>query len=163
VQEADEDRYADEFLRAHDAMTAAGFEHYEVSNFARPGLRSRHNASYWLGVPYLGLGPAAHGYDGVTRRWNEASYVDWVRRVAGGVDPVAGTELLDEASRSAEAVYLGLRTSEGLPLGSDELARVQPWIDAGWADWDGCRLRLTATGWLRLDALAADLTVVRSR
>jgi oxygen-independent coproporphyrinogen-3 oxidase len=163
VAEADEDRYADEFLLAHETMTRAGFEHYEVSNFARPGARSRHNSSYWRGVPYVGLGPSAHGFDAVTRRWNAASYVDWVRRVSRGEDPVAGDEHLENAERSAEAVYLGLRTVEGLPLDEPELPRVQPWIDAGWAVVDGARLRLTAAGWLRLDTLAADLTVVRSR
>jgi len=162
VAEADEDRYADEFLRAHDAMGAAGFEHYEVSNFARPGLRSRHNSSYWRGVPYIGLGPAAHGFDGVTRRWNVASYVDWTRRVAERCDPRAGEEQLTPADRIAEQVYLGLRTTDGLALERGEEARVGRWIDEGWATLDAGRLRLTAAGWLRLDALAADLTVVRS-
>jgi oxygen-independent coproporphyrinogen-3 oxidase len=89
--------------------------------------------------------------------------VDWARRVSRGEDPVAGDERLEAAERTAEAVYLGLRTVDGLQLGQSELSRVQPWIDAGWAVLDGARLRLTAAGWLRLDALAADLTVVRSR
>jgi oxygen-independent coproporphyrinogen-3 oxidase len=163
VEEADEDRYADEFLRAHEAMTAAGFEHYEVSNFGLPGHRSRHNSSYWQGVPYVGLGPSAHGFDGVTRRWNEASYVDWVRRAADGHDPVAGSERLDAGQRAAEDVYLGLRTTDGLVVSGSELERASRWIEAGWATWSEARLRLTATGWLRLDALAADLTVLRSR
>ena len=163
VEEADEDRYADEFLYAHRTMVDAGFEHYEVSSFARPGRRSRHNASYWQGVPYLGLGPSAHGFDGVTRRWNAASYVEWERRVASGTDPIAGAEIIGPGERTAEDVYLGLRTTEGLALAADELDRVGRWIDAGWATWDGERLRLTATGWLRLDALAADLTASRSR
>jgi oxygen-independent coproporphyrinogen-3 oxidase len=163
VTEADEDRYADEFMRAHETMRGAGFEHYEVSNFGRPGRRSRHNSSYWQGVPYVGLGPAAHGFDGVTRRWNAASYTEWVRMLAAGEDPAAGDETLTPADRVAETVYLGLRTTDGLALEPDEESRVRAWIDAGWAGLDGDRLRLTATGWLRLDALAADLTVLRSR
>jgi oxygen-independent coproporphyrinogen III oxidase len=162
VEEADEDRYAEEFLRAHDAMSAAGFEHYEVSNFARPGRRARHNSSYWRGVPYVGLGPSAHEFDGVTRRWNEPSYAGWLRRLATDVDPIEGSERLEEASRAAEAVYLGLRTTDGLRIDADERERVGRWVDAGWATLDGDRLRLTPLGWLRLDALAADLTAVRS-
>ncbi|AHG91007.1 oxygen-independent coproporphyrinogen III oxidase [Gemmatirosa kalamazoonensis] len=163
VAEADEDRYADEFLRAHETMGAAGFEHYEVSNFGRPGRRSRHNSSYWRGVPYVGLGPAAHGFDGGVRRWNAAAYAEWVRQLETGCDPVAGQEQLQPADRAAESVYLGLRTTDGLVLEPGEAARVAPWIDQGWATLDGARLRLTAAGWLRLDALAADLTVLRSR
>jgi oxygen-independent coproporphyrinogen-3 oxidase len=163
VSEADEDRYADEFIMAHDRATAAGYEHYEVSNFSRPGERSRHNSSYWSGVPYLGLGPSAHGFDGVTRRWNEPSYAAWLDQVSRGGDPVAGDERLTDDNRSAEGVYLGLRTSDGLLLHEGEIPIVRPWIDAGWATRVGDRLRLEAAGWLRLDALAAALTVHRSR
>jgi oxygen-independent coproporphyrinogen-3 oxidase len=116
VTEADEERYADEFLHAHAALTASGFEHYEVSNFARPGHRARHNSAYWSGVPYLGFGPAAHGFDGRERRWNVSAYAGWVRTLAQGGDPVAGREALDADMRAAEAVYLGLRTTDGLAL-----------------------------------------------
>ena len=163
VTEADEDRYAEEFLRAHAAMGAAGLEHYEVSSFARPGRRSRHNASYWSGVPYLGLGPSAHGFDGTARRWNVASWVAWSRALADGTDPVAGSERIDEGARTAESVYLGLRTREGLAIRPDELERVARWTEAGWGAVADGRLRLSPLGWLRLDALAADLTVARSR
>ncbi len=163
VTEADEDRYADEFLAAHDLLGAAGFEHYEVSNFARPGRRARHNSAYWRGVPYLGLGPSAHGFDGERRRWNVSAYAEWARTLAAGGDPMGGDELVDGDARVAEAVYLGLRTRDGLCLLPGEAERAERWVSAGWAELDGGRLRLTATGWLRLDALAADLTVLRSR
>lgn len=163
VTAAGEDRYADEFLAAHMLLTAAGFEHYEVSNFARPGRRARHNSAYWCGVSYLGIGPSAHGFDGERRRWNASAYADWVRRLGAGCDPVAGDETLDAAARIAEAVYLGLRTSDGLALAPGEAERVRRWVDVGWGDLDGDRLRLTAAGWLRLDSLAADLTSFRSR
>jgi oxygen-independent coproporphyrinogen-3 oxidase len=163
VHEADEDRYADEFLAAHELLGAAGFEHYEVSNFARPGRRARHNSAYWRGVPYLGLGPSAHGFDGQRRRWNASAYAEWVRTLADRRDPMAGDEPLDRDARAAEAVYLGLRTCDGLALLPGEADRAFRWVDAGWADLVGDRLRLTATGWLRLDALAADLTAFRSR
>jgi oxygen-independent coproporphyrinogen-3 oxidase len=163
VTEADEERYAAEFLHAHEALAAAGFEHYEVSNFARPGRRARHNSAYWSGAPYLGLGPAAHGFDGVERRWNVSAYASWVRAVAEGRDPADGRETLDDGMREAEAVYLGLRTQDGLVLAPGDGTRAARWEAAGWAERLDGRLRLTAPGWLRLDALAADLTMARSR
>jgi oxygen-independent coproporphyrinogen-3 oxidase len=163
VREADEDRYADEFTAAHALLTAAGYEHYEVSNFARPGRRARHNSAYWRGVPYLGLGPSAHGFDGRRRRWNASAYAEWARTVARGQDPMAGDEAIDGDAAAAEMVYLGLRTRDGLVLAPGEAERAGRWVDAGWGELDGDRLRLTAAGWLRLDSLAADLTAFRSR
>ncbi|NCW45784.1 MAG: coproporphyrinogen III oxidase family protein, partial [Gemmatimonadaceae bacterium] len=165
-READEERYEREFLLAHDMLGSAGFEHYEVSNFARPGKRARHNSAYWLGVPYLGLGPSAHGFDGDTRRWNIEAFAAWERTVGTLTDPVGGEEALTDENRIAEAVYLGLRTSDGLLLEAGEYSRVLPWQDAGWITVqespDGPRAVCTARGWLRLDALAADLTAFRS-
>jgi oxygen-independent coproporphyrinogen-3 oxidase len=163
VREADEDRYADEFTAAHALLTAAGYEHYEVSNFARPGRRARHNSAYWRGVPYLGLGPSAHGFDGRRRRWNASAYAEWARTVSAGRDPMAGDEAIDGDAAAAEMVYLGLRTRDGLVLAPGEAERAGRWVDAGWGELDGDRLRLTAAGWLRLDSLAADLTAFRSR
>lgn len=164
LQEAPEDRYEHEFLYAHDALAAAGFDHYEISNFARPGSHSRHNSGYWIRAPYAGVGPSAHGFDGAVRRWNVPAYVEWLKRLASGLDPTSGSELLSENDRIAEEVYLGLRTRRGLVLGGKELARARQWVDAGWAElMDGSRLVLTPSGWLRVDALAAGLTLLRSR
>jgi oxygen-independent coproporphyrinogen-3 oxidase len=163
VAEAPEERYEAEFLRAHDVMTAAGFEHYEVSNFARPGRRSRHNWAYWSGAAYAGVGPAAHGFDGVQRRWNVGPYEQWRRRLSRGDDPVAGTEVLTEENRVTERVYLGLRTAAGLRLCGGEVTSVRAWVQAGWATVeDGARLVLRPAGWLRLDALTQSLTAARS-
>ena len=163
AEEAPEERYESEFLAAHERLTRAGFEHYEVSNYALRGRRARHNSSYWTGAPYAGLGPSAHEYDGDARRWNVAPYAEWVRRLAGAHDPVDGRETLTEENRIAERVYLGLRTTDGLETSDEEAARVGAWVRAGWATLEGRRLRLTPLGWLRLDALAADLTTHRSR
>ena len=175
---AADERYEADFLHAHGAMEAAGLEHYEVSNFGRPGARSRHNSAYWRHVPYAGLGPGAHelaldaGAAGerVTRlrRWNERAYASWVARLSRGDDPMAGSETLTPENEAAEEVYLGLRTLEGLSLQGDEPSRVAPWLAAGWATLEtdasqgAAVLRLTPLGWLRLDALAASLTNVRS-
>lgn len=162
VREAGEERYAAEFLEADRVLTESGFEHYEVSNFGRPGFRSVHNSSYWKRVPYLGLGPSAHGFDGTRRRWNHSALVDWERALASGADPVAGSEMLTEEERAAEEVYLGLRTIDGLAIRQNESETVTPWIDAGWGRLNADRLVLTSSGWLRLDSIAASLTSVRS-
>ena len=157
VAEAPEERYERDFLEAHSRLSDAGFEHYEVSNYAKPGRRARHNSAYWRGVPYLGLGPSAHGFDGVERRWNVAAYAEWLRQVQAGRDPVEGREVLAGDQAAAERVYLGLRTVDGLELTPAESGKVGPWIAAGWATLEGSRLRLTPQGWLRLDALVAQL------
>jgi oxygen-independent coproporphyrinogen III oxidase len=159
-----EEGYEEEFLAAHELLSAAGLEHYEVSNYGRPGFRSRHNSSYWAGVPYVGLGPSAHGFDGEVRRWNARHYAAWRDQLAEGRDPLDGEERLTADNRIAEQVYLGLRSDGGLQVDAREEALVTPWQRAGWTTLgaDG-RLRCTAAGWLRLDSLAAALTHHRSR
>jgi oxygen-independent coproporphyrinogen III oxidase len=164
VNEAGEDVYESEFLLAHEIAVAAGYEHYEVSNFARPGARSRHNTSYWSGVAYAGLGPAAHEFDGeTTRRWNAPEYTTWLRTLRVGGDPGAGEERLTADNRLAERTYLELRTADGALLDPTDETLVNTWVKQGWARRDAGRLRLTPRGWLRLDSLAADLTYARSR
>ena len=165
--EAPEDRYEREFLLAHDLLRAAGYEQYEVSNFARPGHRARHNSAYWRGVPYLGLGPSAHGFDGHARRWNLEAFTAWERALGTLTDPIGGEEFLTGENRVAEQVYLGLRTIDGLTVSAAEVTHVSAWRDAGWVEVipspGGARLVCTPQGWLRLDSLAADLTAFRSR
>ncbi len=163
VSPALEDRYEVEYLRAHDRLRASGFDHYEVSNFSQPGRRAVHNSAYWSGAAYLGLGPGAHGFDGRRRRWNPDAYVEWLRRVEAGSDPVEGSEELTAENRVAEEVYLGLRTDRGLTVRQNELKTVTSWIEQGWGSLQDSVLRLTALGWLRLDSLATTLTALRSR
>ena len=155
---AGEDTYAEEFLLAHATAEAAGFEHYEVSNFARTGRRSRHNSAYWTGAQYLGIGPSAHSFDGERRSWNVSPYAAWVSRLAGGSSPEEGGEILSASNRSAESIYLGLRTAEGYRAEAADLDIARSWAGAGWAAIDDERVRLTPEGWLRLDSLAAGLT-----
>lgn len=161
--EAPEESYEAEFLEAHGRLTTAGFEHYEVSNFARPGMRSRHNSSYWTGAAYAALGPSAHSFDGSVRSWNVAAYPEWERRLCAGETVVAGSETLTEENRLSERVYLGLRTTDGLRATDAEIELARPWLDAGWATLVNRTIVLTATGFLRLDALAASLTLAGSR
>ena len=163
VHEADEERYEGEFLEADRLLTGAGFEHYEVSNYARPSRRALHNAAYWRRVPYIGFGPSAHSFDGTERRWNAREYVAWRDRIVSGQDPVEGTESLEPASVAIEEAYLGLRTLEGIPVSAANASDVDRWTDRGWAVVADYKARLTPAGWLRLDALVTGLTNVRSR
>jgi oxygen-independent coproporphyrinogen-3 oxidase len=162
--EQPEEGYEREYLLAHRLLTSAGFEHYEVSNYARPGRRAVHNSAYWDAVPYVGLGPAAHEFDGASRRWTARAYAEWLHRIIAGNDPIEGSESLTAENRVAEGVYLGLRSDLGLPLRDDERPIVAKWVEAGWVNLssEGI-LRCTADGWLRLDSLAAALTHHRSR
>jgi oxygen-independent coproporphyrinogen III oxidase len=159
VQRSDDSRYEQEFLSATVRASAAGYEHYEVSNFALPGHGAAHNRSYWRSVPYLGFGPSAHGFDGHERRWNQSAYAAWRDEVSTGRDPVAGRETIGEPERALERLYLGLRTTAGLEVTAGEESLTRSWVSAGWATLAGGRLVLTPTGWLRLDALVSALAL----
>ncbi|MCC6931148.1 MAG: radical SAM family heme chaperone HemW [Gemmatimonadaceae bacterium] len=163
VHDASEERYEADFLLAHQLLAAAGYLHYEVSNWGAPGLESRHNSSYWRGVPYLGLGPAAHGFDGDTRRWNVRDFVPWRTTAMVQRDPIGGSETLTAEQRALEEVYVGLRTLQGVPMLEGDEPLVSRWIAEGWGELREQRLVLTPHGWLRLDAIVAALTEHRSR
>jgi oxygen-independent coproporphyrinogen-3 oxidase len=158
VARAGEERYAADYLAAHEALAAAGFEFYELSNAARAARFSRHNAAYWLGEAYLGLGPAAHAFVAGERSWNVPAWEAYRRAVHAGHTPVADRERLDETRARLEATYLGLRTANGLPVAAIGEDRAVAWCERGWALRRGERVTLTAQGWLVLDALVLDLT-----
>jgi oxygen-independent coproporphyrinogen-3 oxidase len=98
-----------------DKLTAAGYEHYEISNFARPSFRSRHNSSYWTGVPYIGLGAAAHSFDGHLRSWNVSDIRQYIAAVNRD-ERLNEEEELSATDFYNERVMLGLRTCEGVDL-----------------------------------------------
>jgi oxygen-independent coproporphyrinogen-3 oxidase len=159
-QGVDEELYRDEFLEAAETLTREGFEHYEVSNFARPGLASRHNGAYWTGEAYLGLGNGAHSYAPPVRRWNLRSWEAYRAKATAGERPEEGRELLDGDALRLERIWLGLRTSAGLAmegLGEGAKGLVAEWVRDGRAVRAGARVRLTAAGWLLLDRLAVEL------
>ena len=153
--------YESEFLAAHQILQRAGYRHYEVSNYARPGCESRHNTAYWTGAAYLGLGPSAHSFDGSTRSWNESAWAKYRKLVESGTLPQAGVEELTPEQVELEEIYLGLRRDTGIPTGK---------LPAGTATWlrdllgkrfavsSHGSLRLTAAGWLRLDEVVTLLT-----
>jgi oxygen-independent coproporphyrinogen-3 oxidase len=153
----DEESYASEFLRAHQALTQRGYEHYEVSNAALPGHRARHNSAYWRRAPFIGLGPSAHSGFANERRWNLRDWAAYDRTVRAGASPGAGRELLDSRAIELEELYLGLRTIDGLRFDRLPSDTVENWRFAGWATCRDGVLQLTPEGWLRLDALVASV------
>ena len=146
-----------------DRLTAAGYEHYEISNFAKPGFRSRHNSSYWTDVPYIGLGAAAHSYDRQQRRWNIDDINTYIKGIENG-EPAYDYELIDDTTRYNDRVMLALRTCEGLDLQSltpaDRnylLPLADRYIADGLLSNDGRRLRLTRNGLFVSDMVISDL------
>lgn len=115
VTETDEELSEEMYSTLIDRLTAAGYEHYEISNFARPGYRSRHNSSYWTAIPYIGVGAAAHSFDIKSRQWNVADIDSYINTIDRGELP-AEREALDNNTRYNDTVMLSLRTCEGIDL-----------------------------------------------
>ncbi|HEX9581052.1 MAG TPA: radical SAM family heme chaperone HemW [Gemmatimonadales bacterium] len=156
---APDDRYADEFLAAHRRLASAGYEHYEVSNYARPGRWSHHNQVYWSGAPYAGLGPSAHRFRPGQRSWNVPAWTAYQRLLGAGNDPTGGRESLTAEEERLERVYLSLRTSGGLGVsGGIRRDTLRQAVAAGWLEEGDGRVFATPAGWLRLDELVAALT-----
>ncbi|HWP36099.1 MAG TPA: radical SAM family heme chaperone HemW [Gemmatimonadales bacterium] len=162
VHAISDEAYAEQFLLAHERLTAAGFEHYEVSNYARPGHRSRHNSAYWTGAPYAGLGPSAHRYRLGERSWNVGAWVEYERRLRHDADPTAEREILTPDQRLLERIYLGLRTVNGIEesvlrhLGVGAFCREAK--SSGLLVQSNGRLQATPQGWLKLDEIVTVLT-----
>ena len=115
VTEVPEEQCLEMYRILVDLLCAAGYEHYEISNFALPGFRSRHNSSYWDGTPYLGLGAAAHSYDGKVRRFNPCDLQAYISRIGAG-SRAFEQEQLEWWERYDERVMLGLRTTRGVDV-----------------------------------------------
>ena len=149
-----------------DQLTQAGYEHYEISNFARQGYRSRHNSSYWHDVPYIGLGAAAHSYDGACRSWNVADIRQYIAAIERGERP-AEYETLDEDTRYNDRVTVALRTSDGLDLTTLSekhrrycLKEAQRYLSDGLLRLDDNRLILTRKGLFVSDMVMSGLIYV---
>lgn len=116
IRRVSEDLETDMYLTAIETLAAAGYQHYEVSNFAKPGSRSRHNLNYWHCGDYLGFGAGAHSHAS-GRRWaNDPDPAGYVRKIGAGQSPVAFEEALTPDQRRFEAVFLGLRMTEGIDV-----------------------------------------------
>ncbi len=113
---ADEESCVAMYFLLIDILKKAGFEHYEISNFSKPGFKSRHNSCYWDGSPYCGLGAAAHSYDIQTRQWNVSDIKTYIRQVNEGTIPVEEREVIDISTRYNDYVMTSLRTCEGIDV-----------------------------------------------
>lgn len=171
ICEVDEDSSLRFFSTLIDTLTAAGYEHYEISNFCRPRRHSRHNTSYWQGIPYLGCGPSAHSFDRRTREWNVASLEKYMCAIeAGGRE--YETECLDDVTRYNEYVMTALRTKRG--IAAEDLKRTfgtelwqycrdmaRPYIDSGKLRVEDNRLCLTREGIFVSDGIISSLMYIK--
>ena len=168
LRSVDEELERSMYAEAIDTLTAEGFEHYEVSNFARPGRRSRHNEVYWAGAEYYAAGPGAARYVGGVRETNHRSTTTYLKRVLAGQSPVADREQLDDEGRARELLVLGLRRLEGVErerfaavagFQLDELAgaAIARFVELGLLSDDGSRVKLTREGLFVSDALWPEL------
>lgn len=156
-----------QYRRLAELAADAGFEHYEVSNYARPGHRSTHNQVYWHAEEYLGLGPGACGYLGDVRYGNVKPVERYGAMIAGGIVPVGTHETLTSRQRLAERLILGLRLRDGVPVEwIEERVAAEPgrlravldaWHERGLLVEEPGRLRLTEAGFLLSDALFIEL------
>lgn len=167
VSEVDEDSSLEFFTLLIERLQKAGFEHYEISNFCRPGKHSRHNTSYWQGIPYLGCGPSAHSFDGMTREWNVSSIDLYIK----GIEKNRRTfeiEYLDQATRYNEFIITTIRTVWGTPIeklkqtfGNElwEYCRkmAAPYLESGKLEEHDGALRLTREGIFISDSIMSDL------
>ena len=115
VSPIDEEQSVKSFVLLRERLLAAGYEHYEISNFSLPDYHSRHNSSYWQGIPYLGIGPGSHSFDGLNRRWNLSSLTKYLATPCGE-DVPHETEHLTTDERYDERIITELRTSRGINL-----------------------------------------------
>jgi oxygen-independent coproporphyrinogen-3 oxidase len=161
------EKQARQFLLLMHWMREKGYEHYEVSNFAKPGFRSRHNSSYWKGEKYLGLGPSAHSYNGAERRWNIANNNLYVKGINEN-NPNREKETLTCTQSLNEFIMISLRTKEGLDLtrvekefGVKEKDRIKSKIEKyrvnNLIHINNCFIQLTDEGMLRADGIASEL------
>lgn len=157
----DDDAWA--YAHAMEVLAAAGYAQYEVSNFARPGFRSRHNWGYWHGAAYLGVGLAAHSFLDGHRRWNVPELQTYIDRLEAGQSPGAGEETIDAVTRRREEVWLQLRTCAGVACTSGEIEAVrrlpkfQGLLQAGLVQVEAGRIRLTPAGFAVADAIGVEL------
>ncbi|MCU7548518.1 radical SAM family heme chaperone HemW [Chitinophagaceae bacterium LB-8] len=169
-EDVDPDKQARHFQLLMQWLKEKGYEHYEVSNFALPGCRSRHNSSYWRGEKYLGVGPSAHSFNGNSRQWNVANNMSYIEAINKS-ELANETEILTPNQQLNEYIMISLRTLEGMDL--DRLARhwgrekaafveerLKPYADNGLITRKETHVSLTEDGMLLADGIAAELFFV---
>lgn len=170
VKEIDEELSLTMFKELVCQLTDAGYEHYEISNFARPGYRSRHNSSYWHQVPYIGLGAAAHSFALNSRQWNVADLKLYIEEINNGIIPMEREEL-DNDTTFNDIITTALRTSDGIDLNALEtrlgkryrntlISAAGKHLEQGLLEIRHDRLRLTSEGIFISDMVMSDLMIV---
>ena len=165
----DEGHSAAQFLILMEQLEEAGFEHYEISNFAKPGSYSKHNSNYWEGVSYLGIGPSAHSFNGESRQWNISNNAKYIDQIQNGKIP-SEIEVLTKENRINEYIMTSLRTSKGMDLnkikdqfGSDYANEIknnlEPLIEKNWILITEQLITLTTDGKLFADHIASELFI----
>jgi oxygen-independent coproporphyrinogen-3 oxidase len=160
----------DQFQMLRDYASENGFDHYEVSNLCLPGFESKHNTAYWNGVPYLGLGPSAHSFNGLSRSWNPSSLKIWFQNVESGVIS-AETEVLSEIDKVNEYIMVSFRTRWGIDLkvldrifGASQLERIlkiaNKHINAGIMQQEGEKIRINPNHFFISDSIILDFIEV---
>ena len=155
------------FLTLHDELGAAGFNHYEVSNFCQPGYNSKHNSAYWNGVNYLGVGPSAHSFDGKKRRWNVSNNFGYIKSLSLGESYFEMEELTDQMHFN-EYLMVGLRTAKGIDTaylqqkyGVNLLKQyadpIATWLQEGKLTQNESWLQPTVKGFLFSDRMASEM------
>jgi putative oxygen-independent coproporphyrinogen III oxidase len=164
-EDIQQEKQAEQFLLLMQWLEHAGYDHYEISNFARPGFRSRHNSSYWQGKKYLGLGPSAHSFDGESRQWNISNNNIYVESLEKNEIPFE-KEILSPSQKANEYIMTSLRTKEGLDLyklpgsvSNDLLVASKKFIESGKLILKENKLILTKEGKLFADGIAAELFI----
>jgi len=161
--DVDAERQSEQFLLLMDWLEKAGYEHYEISNFSKPGFRSKHNSSYWSGKHYLGLGPSAHSYNGHSRQWNVSNNNVYIESIKKGIRPFE-KEKLSPTDKLNEYIMTSLRTIEGTDLNKlqeiirhDLIHKSKKYIELQLMVDENNFLKLTKKGKLYADGIAADL------
>lgn len=168
IKEVNEDNSLAFFSTLIDRLNEAGYKHYEISNFCLPGYHSRHNSSYWHGIPYLGCGPSAHSFNRTSREWNVSSLDDYIRGIENN-GRIYELEELDLNTRYNERILTAMRTSDGLDLDAVQnefgdilyrycLKMTAPYLRTGKVELTPeNRLRLTRQGIFTSDGIMSDL------
>ena len=170
VSEVSEELSLTFFNMLIDTLTKAGYQHYEISNFCKPNMHSRHNSSYWQGIAYLGCGAAAHSFDGTSRQWNIADIRAYIKGIESN-EPCFDIETLDTPTRYNEYIMTGLRTSHGIcfnevaqrfgqSLAASCKKSATPHLESGKLIMENHRIKLSREGIFVSDAIICDLMVL---
>ncbi|MGB4773635.1 MAG: radical SAM family heme chaperone HemW [Daejeonella sp.] len=168
-QPMNESKSAEQFLALMSHLQDAGFEHYEISNFAKPGQYSRHNSNYWKGISYLGIGPSAHSFDGGTRQWNVANNAAYIESISRKIIP-AEVEILTIPNRINEYIMTSIRTIWGMDIkriskdfGPGYAEKItlqsQQFLEKNWMVNNDQLITLTTKGKLFADHIASELFI----